>query len=151
MDHGSKRVESNQRLEELAIKVDDRIKKNQLPSYAGCSHCHMELSDPSLSSVVKEVVQSEGITDFLVHPLFISPLGKHVKVDIPEIVKAASEEMKGEGVSIQMGKVFGDDLDKLVDGIVSVVAEDEEGVDSVGGLGGFQAIMDMIGQEEASG
>jgi sirohydrochlorin ferrochelatase len=54
----------------------------------------MELADPTLSSVIKEVVQSEGVKDFLVHPLFISPLGKHVRVDIPEIVREINEEVR---------------------------------------------------------
>eukprot|EP00520_Triparma_pacifica_P019891 CAMPEP_0118656910 /NCGR_PEP_ID=MMETSP0785-20121206/13731_1 /TAXON_ID=91992 /ORGANISM="Bolidomonas pacifica, Strain CCMP 1866" /LENGTH=134 /DNA_ID=CAMNT_0006549781 /DNA_START=231 /DNA_END=631 /DNA_ORIENTATION=+ len=127
MDHGSGRMESNERLKIVAEKVNERIKQGQLSSYLGCSHCHMELSPPTLSSVVKDVHDSKGVKEFLVHPLFISPLGKHVKVDIPEIVRTTNEEMKGEGVSVEMGKVFGDDLDKLVDGILSVVKEEEDG------------------------
>ena len=58
-------------------------------------------------------------------------------------------------MSVEMGKVFGDDLDKLVDGIVSVVIEEDDdvgGYEGGDGLGGFQAILDMIkSQEEASG
>jgi len=109
----------------------------------------MELSPPTLSSVVSDVIQSSDVRDFLVHPLFISPLGKHVKFDIPEIVMATNEEMKGEGVSVKMGRVFGDDLDKLVDGIVGVVREDTETMEEESRVGGFGAILEMMKVEEA--
>lgn len=116
IDHGSKNEPSNARLHELAAVVDARCKSGRLPAYSGCIACHMEIASPSLLEVLEEH-KPERV---FLSPVFISPLGKHVVTDIPAIANDAQEKT---GIEVVVGRVVGDSLDYLADGIEKVVEE----------------------------
>ncbi|QQR89978.1 MAG: sirohydrochlorin cobaltochelatase [Myxococcales bacterium] len=81
IDHGSRRVEANAMLEQVAAlmrkNVDDEV---------FVTHAHMELAEPDLKQAV-ELCLKEGIDRLIVHPYMLSP-GKHASRDIPEMVEA---------------------------------------------------------------
>ena len=76
----------------------------------------MEIASPSLLDVLEKYKPERAFLS----PVFISPLGKHVVTDIPDIAKDAQEKT---GVEVVVGKVVGDSLDYLADGIEKVVEE----------------------------
>lgn len=111
MDHGSRNKASNERLHELA-----RIYEQSTESHVIVKAAHMEIASPSipegLESLLKEGVgtlpwarwsetslvqislASCSFKDEIVcHPYFLSPAGRHVSEDIPEIVNGAIESL----------------------------------------------------------
>ena len=89
-----------------------------MPAYSGCIACHMEIASPSLMDVIEEH-KPERV---FLSPVFISPLGKHVVTDIPAIAKDAEAKT---GVKVMVGRVVGDSLDYLADGVENVVETPE--------------------------
>mmetsp|Transcript_8792 Transcript_8792/g.15967 ORF Transcript_8792/g.15967 Transcript_8792/m.15967 type:complete len:196 (+) Transcript_8792:183-770(+) len=124
IDHGSKNTPSNARLHTLASILNSRCQSPPSPSspsplsskYYACLACHMELASPSLLETINSL--SHPPPKVFLSPVFISPLGKHVKTDIPKIAEDVQRET---GVTVEIGKVVGDDLNLLADAIINVI------------------------------
>ena len=127
IDHGSKNTPSNARLHTLASILDSRCQSPPSPSspsspsplsskYYACLACHMEIASPSLLETINSL--SPPPPKVFLSPVFISPLGKHVKTDIPKI---ADDVQRETGVTVEIGKVVGDDLNLLADAIINVI------------------------------
>jgi sirohydrochlorin ferrochelatase len=86
VDHGSRRAESNQMLEEVAAlfarKFADR--------FSIVEPAHMEIAEPSIATAFAKCV-SRGAKRVVVCPFFLGP-GKHWTQDIPALTKAAAEK-----------------------------------------------------------
>lgn len=87
VDHGSKRVQSNQMLEQFA---------RDFASYSQCSiiePAHMELAEPSVSTAFDRCVQ-RGAKRVVVCPYFLLP-GRHWDKDIPNLARQAATKHDG--------------------------------------------------------
>lgn len=89
VDHGSRRMESNQMLEEIARLFHER--------FAGSFHivepAHMELCEPSIETAYARCV-IKGATRIVVAPFFLS-FGKHWTRDIPSLLAQAAADHPG--------------------------------------------------------
>lgn len=85
VDHGSRRVQSNQMLEELAVLFARRFEQ----TYPIVEPAHMELCEPSIASAYAKCVQ-RGATRVVVCPFFLGP-GKHWTQDIPRLTADAAK------------------------------------------------------------
>ncbi|HEV8606947.1 MAG TPA: CbiX/SirB N-terminal domain-containing protein [Tepidisphaeraceae bacterium] len=79
VDHGSRRSESNQMLEELSRLFAQKFREK----YAIVEPAHMELAEPSIATAYAKCVQ-RGATRIVVCPFFLGP-GKHWTWDIPRL------------------------------------------------------------------
>ncbi len=79
VDHGSRRSESNQMLEELSQLFAQKFREK----YAIVEPAHMELAEPSIATAYAKCVQ-RGATRIVVCPFFLGP-GKHWTWDIPRL------------------------------------------------------------------
>jgi len=86
VDHGSRREESNQMLEELASHFAVRFKER----YDIVEPAHMELAEPSIASAYARCVQ-RGAKRVVVVPFFLGP-GKHWTLDIPRLTADAAAQ-----------------------------------------------------------
>jgi sirohydrochlorin ferrochelatase len=84
VDHGSRRVESNRMLEELARLFARRF----AGKYSIVEPAHMELAEPSIGTAYERCV-SRGATQVVVCPFFLGP-GKHWTQDIPRLAAEAA-------------------------------------------------------------
>ena len=87
------------------------------------THAHMEITEPSLSSAVLTLRADPTVTRILVHPLFISPFGKHVTKDVPALVAGCVAEAEADGWTgeIMLTDCFGEDPVTLVKGVEEVI------------------------------
>ena len=83
IDHGSRRSQANEQLEELAALV-----RAARPG-ATVRTAHLEIAQPDLAAAIEECA-SAGATRIVVHPFFLAP-GRHTTEDIPRLVVAARE------------------------------------------------------------
>ncbi len=81
MAHGSRRLESNQEVEALAV----RLLKNS--KFDLVSAAFLELAGPSLPDQIEHMVEA-GADTITIFPFFLAP-GTHVSRDIPELVRGA--------------------------------------------------------------
>ncbi len=89
VDHGSRRDQSNQLLEELVRCFADRFsREHQIVEPA-----HMELAEPSIGSAFDRCVQ-RGARRVIVCPFFLGP-GKHWTQDIPRLTADAAARHPG--------------------------------------------------------
>jgi sirohydrochlorin ferrochelatase len=86
VDHGSRRPESNQLLEEVARRFAQRFGQK----YAIVEPAHMEISEPTIATAYARCVQ-RGAQRIVVLPYFLGP-GKHWTQDIPQITAAAAAD-----------------------------------------------------------
>lgn len=84
VDHGSRRAQSNQMLEELALLFARRFPDR----YPIVEPAHMELAEPSIETAYERCVQ-RGATRVVVAPYFLGP-GKHWTQDIPRLTANAA-------------------------------------------------------------
>src|SRR5699024_1357573 len=82
VDHGSKRVQSNQMLEKFAVEFAAHH------SYLIVEPAHMQLAEPSISTAFDRCVQ-RGARRVVVCPYFLLP-GRHWDKDIPELAQKAA-------------------------------------------------------------
>jgi len=87
VDHGSRRVEANATLVEMA----DRLRA--LRPKLLCLHAHMELAQPDIATSFTALVVA-GATEVRVVPYFLAP-GRHASTDIPALVEAAASAHPG--------------------------------------------------------
>jgi sirohydrochlorin ferrochelatase len=84
VDHGSRRSQSNQMLEEVARLFGERFRQ----TYDVVEPAHMELAEPSIASAYARCVE-RGATRVVVCPFFLGP-GKHWTGDIPRLTADAA-------------------------------------------------------------
>jgi sirohydrochlorin ferrochelatase len=84
VDHGSRRSESNQLLEEVAALFARRFAQ----LYDIVEPAHMELAEPSIATAYDKCVK-RGATRVIVCPFFLGP-GKHWTADIPRLAAEAA-------------------------------------------------------------
>lgn len=98
VDHGSRRAESNEMLEQLTrTSIAERLE------YDIVEPAHMELAEPSIATAFDRCV-ARGATSVVIQPYFLLP-GKHWNQDIPEL--AAEAAAKHPGVSYLVAAPFG--------------------------------------------
>lgn len=85
VDHGSRRTQSNQMLEEVARLFGERFQQ----AYDVVEPAHMEIAEPSIASAYARCVQ-RGATRVVVCPFFLGP-GKHWTGDIPRLTAEAAQ------------------------------------------------------------
>ena len=86
VDHGSRRPESNQMLEEVAALFAKRFTE----LYDIVEPAHMELAEPSIGTAYGKCVE-RGATRIVVCPFFLGP-GKHWTSDIPRLTADAAKD-----------------------------------------------------------
>ena len=79
VDHGSRRAESNEMLEEVARLFGERFRQ----LYDIVEAAHMELAEPSIATAYARCVE-RGAGRVIVCPFFLGP-GKHWTSDIPRL------------------------------------------------------------------
>ena len=84
VDHGSRRSESNEMLEEVARLFAQRF----AALYDIVEPAHMELAEPSIGTAYGKCVE-RGATRIVVCPFFLGP-GKHWTGDIPRLTAEAA-------------------------------------------------------------
>lgn len=87
VDHGSRRREANDMLNEVAALYQ------QATGVAIVEPAHMELAAPSIADAFGRCVE-RGARRIVIHPYFLSP-GRHSTSDIPELAAAAAAEHPG--------------------------------------------------------
>ena len=86
VDHGSRRDESNQLLEEIASLFAKRF----AAKYDIVESAHMEIAESSIATAYSKCVQ-RGATRIIVCPFFLGP-GKHWTQDIPRLAAEAAQQ-----------------------------------------------------------
>jgi len=84
VDHGSRRPESNQMLEEVAALFAQRFQER----HEIVEPAHMELAEPSIATAFTRCVE-RGAQRVVVVPFFLGP-GKHWTSDIPRLTAEAA-------------------------------------------------------------
>jgi sirohydrochlorin ferrochelatase len=85
VDHGSRRKESNQMLEELAGLFAQRFQEK----YGIVEPAHMEIAEPSIATAYARCAE-RGAQRVVVCPFFLGP-GKHWTGDIPRLTAQAAQ------------------------------------------------------------
>ena len=96
VDHGSRREESNQLLEEVARLFAARFTDR----YEIVEPAHMEISEPSIGTAYAKCV-ARGAVRMVVCPFFLGP-GKHWTSDIPNLTAQASKNFPGTRYHVTM-------------------------------------------------
>src|SRR5687768_17422413 len=86
VDHGSRRAQSNELLEEVAAQFGRRFAE----LYDVVEPAHMELAEPSIATAYAKCV-ARGATRVVVCPFFLGP-GKHWTLDIPRLTAEAAAQ-----------------------------------------------------------
>jgi sirohydrochlorin ferrochelatase len=84
VDHGSRRSESNEMLERVAVLFGERFSER----YSIVEPAHMELAEPSIATAYARCVE-RGAERIVIAPFFLGP-GKHWTQDIPSLTAAAA-------------------------------------------------------------
>jgi hypothetical protein len=116
VDHGSRNEASNDRLQQLA-----RSYQRTVESHVIVRACHMEIARPTIPEGL-EALLKEGVEEIVCHPYFLSPDGRHVSEDIPEIMKVAIESLNIE-IPVITTEPVGANMDRMVGIIQSIVEE----------------------------
>lgn len=96
VDHGSRRTQSNELLEEVARAFGQRFAE----TYDVVEPAHMELAEPSIATAYAACVK-RGATRIVVCPFFLGP-GKHWTGDIPRLAAEASADHPGTRYHVTM-------------------------------------------------
>lgn len=96
VDHGSRRPESNDMLEEVARRFAERFAGR----YDHVEPAHMEISEPSIATAYARCAGA-GATRIVVCPFFLGP-GKHWTKDIPALTAEAAAEFPDTRYHITM-------------------------------------------------
>jgi len=96
VDHGSRRDESNQMLEEVARLFASRFAER----YTIVEPAHMEISEPSIATAYAKCAE-RGATRIVVCPFFLGP-GKHWTSDIPRLTAEAAAKCPGTRYHVTM-------------------------------------------------
>ena len=93
--HGSRSLEANAAIAELARGLGQRLDVQVYPAY-------LEMAEPTITSAVREAA-SDGARRIVIVPFFLAP-GMHVQRDLARIVEQARREL---GVPIVIADFFG--------------------------------------------
>ena len=100
MDHGSRNKASNQRLQymaelyqQMAIMEQNAAPSDESSTVIVVKAAHMEIATPSIPDQL-EALMKEGVDEIICHPYFLSPAGRHVAEDIPEIIEQAISDLR---------------------------------------------------------
>jgi sirohydrochlorin ferrochelatase len=96
VDHGSRREESNQMLEEVAALFARRFEER----FEIVEPAHMELAEPSIATAYARAAQ-RGATRVIVCPFFLGP-GKHWTSDIPRLTAEAARQFPNTEYHVTM-------------------------------------------------
>ena len=96
VDHGSRRTESNEMLEQLASLFAARFRER----YGIVEPAHMEIAEPSIAAAYTACVK-RGATRIVVCPFFLGP-GKHWTGDIPRLTRDAAADHPGTTYHVTM-------------------------------------------------
>ena len=96
VDHGSRRPQSNELLEEVAAQFGKRFAER----YDIVEPAHMELAEPSIATAYATCVK-RGATRIVVCPFFLGP-GKHWTGDIPRLTRDAAADHPGTTYHVTM-------------------------------------------------
>ena len=96
VDHGSRRAQSNELLEEVAAQFAKRFAE----LYDIVEPAHMEIAEPSIATAYARCV-ARGATRVVVCPFFLGP-GKHWTGDIPRLTLEASQRHPGTTYHVTM-------------------------------------------------
>ena len=96
VDHGSRNPRAHVQFESLYVDLKEKSLGVSL------FFAHMEIADPLLEDVLREISSSYEIIEVL--PLFLFA-GKHIQKDIPEIINRVSEIH--QEVEIKLSKPLG--------------------------------------------
>lgn len=111
VDHGSRRAEANDQLEEIARLVRARD-PGRIVRVA-----HMEVLPPTVAEGIDACVAA-GAREIVVHPYLLAP-GRHSREDIPAQVEAVAD--RHPGVTIRVSEPLGVH-EKLVDVVLERVS-----------------------------
>jgi sirohydrochlorin ferrochelatase len=109
VDHGSRRAEANELLDEVAALVRQRLGAGSVVEPA-----HMEIAEPTIARAFTRCVE-QGATRVVVHPFMLAP-GRHVTEDLPRLVAEAAAPH--DGVTFAMAAPLGSHagvIDAVVD------------------------------------
>ena len=109
--HGSKRAHSNEEFIELVQKV--RL-KNAI-NFNDVQYAFLELAHPSIATTIEKMC-TQNMDEIYIYPYFLNS-GKHVVVDIPNIVSTMQENCKN--IKIKIIKHFGES-----ENIPSIISND---------------------------
>jgi sirohydrochlorin ferrochelatase len=96
VDHGSRRAQSNELLETVAVEFGKRFAER----YDIVEPAHMEIAEPSIAAAYATCVK-RGATRIVVCPFFLGP-GKHWTSDIPKLTLDASANHPGTTYHVTM-------------------------------------------------
>jgi sirohydrochlorin ferrochelatase len=96
VDHGSRRAQSNELLEEVAAQFGRRFAQR----YEIVEPAHMEIAEPSIATAYAACVK-RGATRIVVCPFFLGP-GKHWTGDIPRLTREAAADHPGTTYHVTM-------------------------------------------------
>src|SRR3954471_4430011 len=96
VDHGSRRAQSNEMLEEVAAQFARRFGA----LYDIVEPAHMEIAEPSIATAYGKCVE-RGATRIVVTPFFLGP-GKHWTTDIPQLAADAARSHPGTTYHVTM-------------------------------------------------
>ena len=97
IDHGSRRAESNQQLEDMATRV------RRLRPSAAVAAAHMEIAAPDLATAFAALVK-QGAKRIVILPYFLSD-GRHLTQDIPALTTSAAANHPG--ITYDVGGALG--------------------------------------------
>lgn len=134
VDHGSRRKESNLKLEEFVAIFRERT------GYPIVEPAHMELAEPSIRDAFGLCVQ-QGANRVIVSPFFLFP-GRHWLQDIPSLTAEAAKDHPGVPylVTAPLGhhELLVDVVDDIIQHCLSHVAGDADECSVCAGTGKCQ-------------
>lgn len=112
IDHGSRRAEANELLEDVARRVASRGR------YLCVEAAHMELAEPTLAMAVDRCVEA-GALRIIVVPYFLA-MGRHMTRDIPALVEEC--QARHPDVAFDLAQPLGSD-DRMIEIVLDRAAE----------------------------
>jgi CbiX len=129
IDHGSKKSASNARLQALAelyqSSMDEQYENDgQGDPLVIVKAAHMEIASPSIPDGLRSL-HDAGVDEIICHPFFLSPDGRHVKEDIPEIISSAIETLNIR-IPVITTEPVGSNIPLMLNAIHTLVVKNSE-------------------------
>lgn len=129
MDHGSKKQASNARLQAMAqlyqASMDEQYNDSTAANHKVIvKAAHMEIATPSIPDGLQALLDA-GADEIVCHPFFLSPDGRHVKEDIPEIIEGAIKSLNIQVPVITTAPV-GSNVDLMLSVVHALVVENSQ-------------------------
>jgi sirohydrochlorin ferrochelatase len=119
VDHGSRRQESNDLLEEVTRAFAARFAGR----YTVVEPAHMEIAEPSIATAYARCV-SRGAITVIVCPYFLGP-GKHWTTDIPHLTAQAAADHPGTRFHVTRTLGIDDLMLQLIDKRIAACLDDD--------------------------